>query len=234
MIGYYNYTVILTYVSLISSGLGIIISLTGEGHPYIGTFFLLFCGLCDAFDGKVARLKKDRSEDECKFGIQIDSLSDLVAFGVLPACIGAAMLWRSTVLPSQIYFGTGDGKNVIIPILCFLILMLYVLVAMIRLAFFNVQEEKRQKEEGGVRKFYTGLPVTTAAIIFPSVMFLQFLTPQDMTAVYFAIMAITGFLFISKIKIRKPGLKGILILIGIGAIECIILLLLKFVFKFGA
>ena len=70
MLGYYNYTVILTYVSLISSGLGIIISLTGEGHPYIGTFFLLFCGLCDAFDGKVARTKKDRTEMEMKFGIQ--------------------------------------------------------------------------------------------------------------------------------------------------------------------
>jgi hypothetical protein len=44
------------------------------------------------FDGKVARTKKDRTEQEKSFGIQIDSLSDLVSFGVLPAVIGFAMV----------------------------------------------------------------------------------------------------------------------------------------------
>ena len=52
----------------------------------------MFSGLCDAYDGKVARMKKVRTEEEKAFGIQIDSLADMVAFGVLPACIGAAML----------------------------------------------------------------------------------------------------------------------------------------------
>ena len=83
MIGYYNYTVWLTYLSLISAALGIGASLHGIGHPYIGIFFLMLSGLCDAFDGRVARRKKDRTEEEKKFGIQIDSLADLVAFGVL-------------------------------------------------------------------------------------------------------------------------------------------------------
>ena len=69
-----------------SAGLGIIVSLYGTGHPFLGVFCLMFCGFCDAFDGKVARTKKNRTEQEIKFGIQIDSLSDLVAFGVLPAC----------------------------------------------------------------------------------------------------------------------------------------------------
>lgn len=85
MIGIYDYTVLLTYFSLLSAGTGIVVSLSGHGHPYIGTFFLLFCGLCDAFDGKVARTKNNRTELERNFGIQVDSLSDLVAFGVLPA-----------------------------------------------------------------------------------------------------------------------------------------------------
>ena len=98
MIGFYDYTVILTYLSLLSAGAGIIISLSGTGHPYIGTFFLLFCGLCDAFDGRVARTKDNRTDMEKAFGIQIDSLSDLVAFGVLPACIGSAMIRTSSVL----------------------------------------------------------------------------------------------------------------------------------------
>ena len=227
MIGYYDYTVILTYFSLVSAGLGIFISLHGSGHPYIGVFFLLFCGLCDAFDGKVARTKKNRTEEECKFGIQIDSLSDLVAFGVLPACIGEAVLLQSTKYPDRIVRETGKAQDLVAPIIFFMILMLYVLVAMIRLAYFNVQEEKRQKEEGGVRKYYDGLPVTSAALIFPAIMLFQFLTPGDMTLLYFIAMAVTGCLFVSKIKIRKPTLKGILICIAIRAVEFIVLLLLR-------
>lgn len=227
MIGYYDYTVILTYLSLVSAGLGIFISLRGDGHPYIGVFFLLFCGLCDAFDGKVARTKKDRTEEECKFGIQIDSLSDLVAFGVLPACIGEAMLYQSAQFPNKLTPRTGDWHNFIGPLIFFLILMLYVLVALIRLAYFNVQEEKRQKEEGGVRKYYEGLPVTSAALIFPAITLFQFMTPSDMTLLYFVGLAVTGCLFVSKLKIRKPTLKGILICIGVGLIEFVILLLMR-------
>ena len=45
MLGFYNYTVLLTYASLVSAVVGIIISLTGKGHPFIGSFFLLFSGL---------------------------------------------------------------------------------------------------------------------------------------------------------------------------------------------
>ena len=52
MIGFYNYTVWLTYLSLISAGTGIMISLYSHAHPFIGMFFLLVSGLCDAFDGK--------------------------------------------------------------------------------------------------------------------------------------------------------------------------------------
>lgn len=227
MIGYYDYTVVLTYLSLISAGLGIFISLHGEGHPYIGVFCLLICGLCDAFDGKVARTKPDRTDEECKFGIQIDSLSDLVAFGVLPACIGEAMLFRSSQFANQPIPKDRDWYNFIAPAIFFLILMLYVLVAMIRLAYFNVQEEKRQKEEGGVRKYYEGLPVTSAALIFPAMMLFQFMTPGDMTLLYFVAMAVTGCLFISKLRIKKPTLKGIIAWIIVGAIEFIILLIYR-------
>ena len=96
MIGFYDYTVILTYLSLLSGTTGIMLCLNGVGHPYLGMFFLLFSGLCDTFDGKVARSKKNRTEQMKKFGIQIDSLSDLVAFGVLPACIGISLLRYAT------------------------------------------------------------------------------------------------------------------------------------------
>ncbi len=226
MLGFYDYTVILTYISLISAGFGIFISLHGTGHPYIGTFFLLFCGLCDAFDGKIARTKVDRTEDECKFGIQIDSLCDLVAFGVLPACIGEALVWNSSLNDVPIP-NTGNFLNIVGPVLLFMILMLYVLAAMIRLAYFNVMEEKRQKAENGVRKSYEGLPVTSSALIFPFVMLLQFLTPKDFSIIYFVALTITAFLFVSKISIKKPQMKGIMILVGIGVIEFLILLIVR-------
>ena len=74
MIGFYDYTVILTYLSILSGTTGIILCLNGIGHPFLGMFFLLFSGLCDTFDGKVARSKKNRTEQMKKFGIQIDSL----------------------------------------------------------------------------------------------------------------------------------------------------------------
>ena len=97
MLGFYNYTVWLTYGSLVSAVIGIFVSLAGHGHPYIGAIFLLISGLCDAFDGMIARTKTDRTEQEKQYGIQIDSLSDLVAFGVLPACIGAGLYKASMI-----------------------------------------------------------------------------------------------------------------------------------------
>ena len=226
MIGYYNYTMYLAYGSLISALLGTIISLLGPGHPFIGVYFLLVCGLCDAFDGKVARTKKDRSEEESKFGIQIYSLSDLVAFGVLPACIGDAML-RVSERVSDVPVLAADEKH-LYPLLLFAVMAFYTLAALIRLGYFNVQEELRQKEEGGVRKTYTGLPVTGAALIFPAILLLQFLTPQDLTIVYFVAMFITGVLFLSPFHIKKPGTRGLLIMVAFGALEFFLLLAIKY------
>lgn len=222
MLGVWDYTVILTYMSVLSAGLGILVTLQGDGHPYLGMFFLMFCGLCDAFDGKVARSKKNRTEMEQKFGIQIDSLSDLVAFGVLPACIGQAMIRvcptiQETVRPIQ------SRMQVISVLAIWLVILLYILAALVRLAYFNVAEEERQAKEGGVRKYYEGLPVTTAALIFPSVMLLQFVTVRDITALFIVVMCITGCLFVSKIRIPKPGVKGIMYMILFGIAEFLLL-----------
>ena len=223
MIGFYDYTVILTYLSLVSASCGIMVALGGGGHPYIGTFFLLFCGLCDAFDGKVARTKKDRSQAERSFGVQIDSLSDLVAFGVLPAAIGSAMFRRSPL--GALVYGTPWEKPLGVGLVA--ILIVYILAAMIRLAWYNVTEEERQKTEDGVRKYYTGLPVTSAALIFPVVLLLQYVIPADVTPVYFAAAVLCAAAFLSPFQIRKPGLRGVLILVGIGAVEFLLILIGK-------
>ena len=91
MVGYYNYTVWLTYFSLICGSTGIAMCFVFPERPIFAVVCLLLSGFCDLFDGKVARTKKDRTEQEKSFGIQIDSLVDLVSFGVLPACILLAM-----------------------------------------------------------------------------------------------------------------------------------------------
>ena len=86
MTGVYDYTVILTYLSLISANIGIFVALC-DSKIYVAALCLMLSGLFDAFDGKVARTKKNRTDYEKKFGIQIDSLTDIVAFGVLPKFI---------------------------------------------------------------------------------------------------------------------------------------------------
>ena len=161
---------------------------------------------------------------EINFGIQIDSLSDLIAFGVLPACIGTAMLRLSPFFQKLTASGGAAGR-MIITISLSALLVLYILAAMIRLAYFNVTEEERQKTEGGVRKFYTGLPVTSAALIFPAILLLQYIIPWDITPLYFATILFTGLAILSRFQIRKPGLRGILIMIGIGAAEFALILL---------
>ena len=143
MIGFYDYTVILTYLSILSGTTGIILCLNGIGHPFLGMFFLLFSGLCDTFDGKVARTKKNRTEQMKKFGIQIDSLSDLIAFGALPACIGIALLrcGLRTTLPLGFTRYIFEKNPMLVQIILTIIAVLYVLAAMIRLAYFNVLED---------------------------------------------------------------------------------------------
>ena len=225
MIGIFDYTVILTYLSLVSASCGIMVALNGDGHPYIGTFFLLFCGLCDAFDGKVARTKKNRSPEERSFGVQIDSLSDLVAFGVLPAAIGSAMLRRSALM--HLVYGTSLQRPLEFGWMA--VLIVYILAAMIRLAYYNVTEEERQKTEDCVRKYYKGLPVTSSALIFPFILLLQHIIPADLTPMYFVTAFFCAIAFLSPVQIRKPGLRGVLILVGIGAVEFLLMLVLKLI-----
>ena len=226
MIGFYDYTVILTYLSILSGTAGIILCLNGIGHPYLGMFFLLFSGLCDTFDGKVARMKKDRTAEMKRFGIQIDSLADLIAFGVLPACIGMAM-FRSR-MQLQVFSGLKIALLQNYPIIYQSVLttiaILYVLAAMIRLAYFNVMEESDQNRDKNGEKAYTGLPVTSAALIFPAVMILHILIKADLTLMYFGAMIVVGILFLSKFKLKKPKNAAIAIMIAFGALEFILLL----------
>ena len=189
-IGFYNYTVILTYMSLISGVIGMKCAFDGKFGFAMGC--LIFSGVCDMFDGVVARSKKNRTADEKNFGIQIDSLCDAVCFGVFPAIF--------------LYF---SGVNTIHG---FAILVFYVLCAVIRLAFFNVLEMNRQMNETGCAKGYRGLPVTSAAIIFPLIYLLDiaFIPNNIMNIIYYIIPCITGILFITDFRFPKVDIGKIL------------------------
>ena len=233
MIGYYGYTVWLTYLSAISAAIGITASLSGPGHPDVGLMCLLVCGLCDAFDGQVARRKKDRTDMEKAFGIQIDSLSDLVAFGVLPVCIGFSLKKRVLflMLEDSAYTGGVLGK-LPFPVLA-AVGAIYVLAALIRLAYFNVTEEERQKTEGGTRKYYTGLPVTSAALIFPTFLLIRKFVPADIGFVYYILLLAVAAAFLGKFQLKKPHMKSILVMVAIGAAEFILIMLARVLIHHG-
>ena len=188
-IGVYDYTVILTYLSLFSAFGGMTFASRGMFNGAI--LCLLGSGICDAFDGTVARTKKNRTEDEKAFGIQLDSLVDVVSFGLFPAflcwCLGVKGL-------------TG-----------LVILFFYCTAGVIRLAFFNVLEGKRQQTEGGCNKVYRGLPITSISIVFPLVWLLRpVLNPAAFLLVLHLMLAVVGFLFVLDIPIKKPNIGKLL------------------------
>ena len=199
MLGFYNYTVILTYLGLVSSVMGIF--LTFNGQTEISVLCLMFSGFCDMFDGRVARTM-ERTKQQKEFGIQIDSLADLVCFGVLPAVIGYSI-------------GLRKWYQVLIPIV-------FVLAALIRLAYFNVMEEERQKTSNGARKVYEGLPVTSIALIVPFIYILKnpvYKIGIEFHVFYGAVLFLVAVLYISKIKIKKTGIKAMLVFLAIGVAE---------------
>lgn len=222
MIGVYDYTVILTYLSLISGVTGIIIAVTGVGHPEIGIFFLMLSGILDTFDGKVARTKKNRTEIEKNFGIQIDSLADLICFGVLPVSIGLAQLRLSGIFTELVKRKNYDGSYGMLIILL-VIALFYVLAALIRLAYFNATIEQRaaDAEKNGEAPYFIGIPVTTAALVFPLIMIVHFFGKWDLSIFYFLMMLIMAIAFLLNIKVHKPGKVGLAIMIIIGLAEFI-------------
>lgn len=197
MIGFYDYTVILTYISFISAVSGIFCASTM--HLRWAIFFLAFSGLCDMFDGKIARTKKNRTDDEKAFGIQIDSLCDIVCFGVLPIVI---------------CYRLGMDR-----IYSMMILALYGLAGLIRLGYFNVMEAKRQAQEEGARKYYQGLPITSMAIALPILFVVSPLFPTHSAFVVVLHIAVTlvGFLFIFNFKLRKPSVKQVFLIVAVVA-----------------
>ncbi|MBQ8639684.1 MAG: CDP-alcohol phosphatidyltransferase family protein [Lachnospiraceae bacterium] len=207
MIGVYDYTVVLTYISLASSIIGMFLAMNMKIGLAVGC--LALSGFLDMFDGKVARTKKDRTELEKNFGIQIDSLCDVICFGVLPVIICYQMGMRSLI-----------GIAV---------LVMYCLCGMIRLGYFNVVEEMRQKETSENRKYYQGLPITSISVLFPVMMLLIYFFPRAAMSIAHIFMFGTGLLFVTDFQFRKPTNRELAVLVG--AVAAVVYILFR---KHGA
>ena len=211
-IGKYNKSVIVTYLGVISTMIGIYFIL-GQPEPKItgAIICLMISGICDMFDGKVARMCKNRTKEDVEYGIQIDSLTDMVSFIAFPII---------TLYGMSIYFDIALN-----PIVTVIVLSLFTIAGISRLAFFNLSAEKTS----GPVKYYSGLPVTTTAMIFPVVYLLRYVIPKDIfVSVYLGVFALVAFLFVYNFKIRKPKKNWWYVICSILAvIMTVILLYLK-------
>lgn len=196
MIGFYDYTVILTYISLASSVIGMTQAI--HGRFKMAVLCLAFSGLCDMFDGKIARSKKNRTEDQKSFGVQIDSLCDVVCFGAFPAMICYLIGVRG-------FFGLT-------------VIALYCVASVIRLGYFNVMEMKGALVDETGEKYYRGLPITSMAIALPLVFLLQFVIPdQAFRICLHLLLLIVGTLFIVDFKVKKPKNSTLAFLVAVVA-----------------
>lgn len=117
-------------------------------HPtmlWVGALMIFAAMVCDMFDGKVARLTKQ----DGPFGAELDSLADVVSFGVAPA-----MLVHRLVLGHSGVFDPGQR------ILWFLTIF-YPVMAAIRLARYNVEHSGPGAAAGGSE--FRGIPSPGAA-----------------------------------------------------------------------
>ena len=155
------------------------------------------------FDGKIASTM-ERTRQEKRFGIQIDSLSDLICFGVLPAMIGYHCAGK-TIFSAVIAAG-------------------YVLCTLIRLAWFNVDEEERQDGENGRRETYLGLPVTTSALLIPLFIGTGWRNDLPFVGMTHWLLLGTAIAFLTPFRLKKPEKVGLclLALMGLAAVVTVL------------
>lgn len=183
-IGKFNKSIAISY-------LGVVFGITGMYFSFQGNFkaasiCLMAAGICDLFDGLVARSIKNRTKDDQLFGIQLDSLADIVNFVAFP-----------------IVFGYNLGLREWYHVLGFSLLAI---AGIQRLCHFNVIVIN--KKDSGPVKYFNGLPVTSTSVTFPLIWLLSnFISCGAYHIIYICLIYLTAFLFILNIKI--PKIKGL-------------------------
>lgn len=190
-IGCYNKSVILTYIGLAIEILGIMI--VHSGKIDYGVICLIIAGIFDGFDGTIAK-KIKRTETEKNFGIQIDSLNDIIGSIILPIVLMLGMQFT-------------NWYN-------YIIYTIFALSGMIRLAYFNTVT----KENKG---YFIGFPVTISNIIIPLI---YISTKKQLVYMIALIAISFGYIVNVQIKKLNFKEKIICSIIGIIVISTIIIL----------
>ena len=178
----------------IFAGFYVIIAAT-DGHYNRAAWFILLAAIFDGLDGKVARLTGTSS----KFGVELDSLADVISFGVAPGVL--LYLWALRPF----------GK------LGWLAAFLYVICGALRLARFNVQVSTVESRR------FIGIPIPAAACIVATCVLLFYELGGTGTIKMFSMVVlvfILALLMISNVKylsLKDPELfkrQPFLILVG--------------------
>ncbi|MBU5591381.1 CDP-diacylglycerol--serine O-phosphatidyltransferase [Clostridium sp. MSJ-4] len=143
-----------------------------RGNYKMSCLFIIFAALVDRYDGKVARMLNVSSD----LGKQLDSLSDLVSFGVAPSLLVYNMYNLSRL-----------------GILGYALLLLFPICGSYRLAKFNSME---------FAGFFLGIPITAAGCII-ALLGLLTLNSRDNFLLPIILLSILSYLMISNIKIKK-------------------------------
>ncbi len=153
---------------------------TFKGRPFYGAVSILIAVVFDQLDGKIARLAGANS----RFGIEYDSLADLVSFGVAPALL--------------IYYWALEGFGR----LGWLAAFLFLACGALRLARFNVQTTTTDP------KYYTGLPIPAAATLIALTILLYHRLGEKLTTEHITILIMMyGLSFLMVSNIRYPSFK---------------------------
>ena len=183
---------LLTYASLVA-GVGAI-AFAARGNGSAAGALIALSVVADTFDGRFAGLFR-RTDTQRRVGVQLDSLSDAIAFGIAPAvCMGALQVdwWRPA--------SAGLEMPVSVGVFWFSVFA-YAACAITRLAFYNVTHEQA---EG-----FVGLPVPVAALILATALVFD---PGIVASV--GLFVTTAAAMVSPLPIPRP--RGI----GLAAFTC--------------
>lgn len=197
IIGYYNASVWLTFLGTAISIAGMMSAFRGQTKWAVAA--LMAAGIIDLFDGVVARRVK-RSAEEKIFGIELDSLADMIAFVALPLAIyihlGFTTWWA------------------------FILLFFYALAAIQRLGYFNVGSNSSSTETS----HYRGLPITYSALILSwSCLLFAYVMPSYLLPGMAVVLLLTAIFFILDIPVPKPRGLAYLIFVLLAVVTGFIL-----------
>lgn len=171
-------------LSSVFCGLLAILWVTGDALAvdyYRAAVAILFAAVFDGMDGRVARLTRTQSD----LGVQLDSLADVISFGVAPALL----VYRWGL--EGVYIGRLDVG--------FALAFIFVAAGALRLARFNVLA---QRERLGPSKFFVGLPIPAAACMAAGVIIAHHQTQVDLLhkqVVLLVLLPLLAFLMVSTV-----------------------------------